>query len=110
MSLPAISKHFKVLEDAALIARSRDAQWRPSLRCAARSREIVPQERIVCTDSFADEKGNRVPASHYGMGKELTGAGWNESFHKLAEALAKTRVFWWTYDTKGKVIKRGSRS
>jgi uncharacterized protein YndB with AHSA1/START domain len=31
-------------------------------------REIVPLERIVCTDSFADEKGNPVPASHYGMG------------------------------------------
>jgi uncharacterized protein YndB with AHSA1/START domain len=31
-------------------------------------REIVPPERIVCTDSFADEKGNLVPASHYGMG------------------------------------------
>lgn len=30
-------------------------------------REIVPLERIVCTDSFADEKGNVVPASHYGM-------------------------------------------
>ncbi len=30
-------------------------------------REIVPFERIVCTDSFADEKGNVVPASHYGM-------------------------------------------
>lgn len=30
-------------------------------------REIVPLERIVCTDSFADESGNVVPASHYGM-------------------------------------------
>jgi uncharacterized protein YndB with AHSA1/START domain len=30
-------------------------------------REIVEPERIVCTDSFADEKGNPVPASHYGM-------------------------------------------
>lgn len=30
-------------------------------------REIVPLERIVCTDSFADEKGNVVPASAYGM-------------------------------------------
>jgi DNA-binding transcriptional ArsR family regulator len=29
MSLPAISKHLKVLEHAGLIARSRDAQWRP---------------------------------------------------------------------------------
>lgn len=30
-------------------------------------RELVPMERIVVTDSFADEKGNVVPASHYGM-------------------------------------------
>jgi uncharacterized protein YndB with AHSA1/START domain len=30
-------------------------------------REIVPLERIVSTDSFADEKGNLVPAKHYGM-------------------------------------------
>jgi uncharacterized protein YndB with AHSA1/START domain len=84
-------------------------------------REIVPLERIVCTDSFADEKGNVVPATYYGMsadlplecqvivtfeehdGKtkmtlthvgipagtmsDLTEAGWNESFDKLAESL-----------------------
>lgn len=29
MSLPAISKHLKVLERAHLITRSREAQWRP---------------------------------------------------------------------------------
>ena len=29
MSLPAISKHLKVLEPAGLIARGREAQWRP---------------------------------------------------------------------------------
>jgi DNA-binding transcriptional ArsR family regulator len=29
MSLPAISKHLKVLEHAGLISRSREAQWRP---------------------------------------------------------------------------------
>jgi DNA-binding transcriptional ArsR family regulator len=29
MSLPAISKHLKVLETAGLIARGREAQWRP---------------------------------------------------------------------------------
>jgi DNA-binding transcriptional ArsR family regulator len=29
MSLPAISKHLKVLQRAGLIARSREAQWRP---------------------------------------------------------------------------------
>ncbi len=29
MSLPAVSRHLKVLEQAGLIVRSRDAQWRP---------------------------------------------------------------------------------
>jgi len=29
MSLPAVSKHLKVLENAGLISRGRDAQWRP---------------------------------------------------------------------------------
>jgi uncharacterized protein YndB with AHSA1/START domain len=84
-------------------------------------REIIPMERIVFTDCFADEQGNVVPATHYGMSAdfplemlvtvifedtgsktkmtlkhvdlpigemtEQTGAGWNESFDKLAESL-----------------------
>lgn len=29
MSMPAVSKHLKVLEKAGLIARGREAQWRP---------------------------------------------------------------------------------
>ena len=29
MSLPAVSKHLRVLERAGLVARRRDAQWRP---------------------------------------------------------------------------------
>lgn len=29
MTLPAVSKHLKVLEKAGLITRSREAQWRP---------------------------------------------------------------------------------
>ena len=29
ISLPAVSRHLKVLEGAGLIARGRDAQWRP---------------------------------------------------------------------------------
>ena len=28
-------------------------------------------ERLVVTDSFADEKGNVVPASHYGLTGEF---------------------------------------
>ena len=85
-------------------------------------REIVPMERIVYTDCFADERGNAVPASDYGMPgddwpmemlvtvtfeetrgkttmtlrhvgipagemKDMTGAGWNQSFDKLAASL-----------------------
>jgi uncharacterized protein YndB with AHSA1/START domain len=33
--------------------------------------EIVPFEKIVSTDSFADEKGNVVSAEYYGMGSEF---------------------------------------
>jgi DNA-binding transcriptional ArsR family regulator len=29
MTMPAVSKHLKVLERAGLVVRSRDAQWRP---------------------------------------------------------------------------------
>ncbi len=34
-------------------------------------REIVPLEKIVDTDSFSDEKGNVVPATHYGMSEDF---------------------------------------
>lgn len=33
-------------------------------------KEVVVPERLVMTDSFADEKGNTVPASHYGMSEK----------------------------------------
>ena len=35
MSLPAVSKHLKVLEGAGLIVRGREAQWRPCRIAAA---------------------------------------------------------------------------
>ena len=41
MSLPAISKHLKVLERAGLIARGREAQWRPCRLEAAPLREVA---------------------------------------------------------------------
>jgi uncharacterized protein YndB with AHSA1/START domain len=34
-------------------------------------REIVVPERIVLTDSFADEKGNTIPASYYGLSPDF---------------------------------------
>ena len=36
MSLPAVSKHLKVLERAGLVRRGREAQWRPARIDAAR--------------------------------------------------------------------------
>src|SRR6266536_1429337 len=41
MSLPAVSKHLKVLERAGLIARSREAQWRPARLEAAPLKEVA---------------------------------------------------------------------
>ncbi len=39
ISMPAITKHLKVLENAGLIRRSRDAQWRPCALEAAPLKE-----------------------------------------------------------------------
>src|SRR4029077_151800 len=41
MSLPAVSKHLKVLERAGLIARGRDAQWRPCRLSAGPLRDVA---------------------------------------------------------------------
>ncbi|MBV8517354.1 MAG: winged helix-turn-helix transcriptional regulator [Acidobacteria bacterium] len=41
MSMPAISKHLKVLERAGLIARGRDAQWRPCRLAAAPLKDVA---------------------------------------------------------------------
>ena len=41
MSLPAISKHLKVLERSGLIARGREAQWRPCRLKAKPLKEAV---------------------------------------------------------------------
>ena len=41
MSLPAVSKHLKVLEKAGLIAQGRKAQWRPCRLEGAPLREVA---------------------------------------------------------------------
>jgi DNA-binding transcriptional ArsR family regulator len=40
MTLPAVSKHLRVLERAGLITRSREAQWRPCRIHAAPLKEV----------------------------------------------------------------------
>jgi uncharacterized protein YndB with AHSA1/START domain len=34
-------------------------------------RQIIPLEKIVMTDSFADKKGNVVPGTRYGMSDDF---------------------------------------
>ena len=41
MSLPAVSKHLRVLERAGLIARGREAQWRPCRLDAGLLKEVA---------------------------------------------------------------------
>jgi DNA-binding transcriptional ArsR family regulator len=55
MSLPAVSKHLKVLERAGLISRGRDAQWRPCQLNAGPLKEVadwVEHYRKFWKDSF----------------------------------------------------------
>jgi len=55
MSLPAISRHLKVLEQAGLITRGREAQWRPCRIAADGFKEIdawLEAYRRVWEESF----------------------------------------------------------
>jgi DNA-binding transcriptional ArsR family regulator len=55
MTMPAVSKHLKVLERAGLIVRGRNAQWRPAKLQAAPLREAadwVEQYRQNWEESF----------------------------------------------------------
>ncbi|AZN97680.1 transcriptional regulator [Mesorhizobium sp. M9A.F.Ca.ET.002.03.1.2] len=55
MSLPAISKHLKVLERAGLITRGREAQWRPCRLKAGPLKEVagwLEHYRRFWDDSF----------------------------------------------------------
>jgi DNA-binding transcriptional ArsR family regulator len=55
MSLPAVSKHLKVLEHAHLIERGREAQWRPCRLAPAPLKEVaswVEQYRGLWEERF----------------------------------------------------------
>ena len=50
MSLPAVSKHLKVLERAGLVTRGREAQWRPAALEAGPLKEVdewVERYRVI---------------------------------------------------------------
>jgi DNA-binding transcriptional ArsR family regulator len=67
ISLPAISRHLKVLENAGLITRGRDAQWRPC--------KLNP-ERLKTVDDWLDDYRRF----------------WEESFDRLEEYLQKLKA------------------
>ncbi len=55
MSLPAITKHLKVLEKAGLITKSREAQWRPCRLNGAAFKDVsdwMEHYRIFWEESF----------------------------------------------------------
>ncbi len=60
MTLPAISKHLKVLERAGLIARGREAQRRPCRLAAEPLREVLEWVSDYC--QFWDQRLDRLEA------------------------------------------------
>jgi DNA-binding transcriptional ArsR family regulator len=68
MSLPAVSKHLKVLERAGLIVRGREAQWRPCRIETAPLREVADwveryrriwEQRLDRLDAYLQELDSR---------------------------------------------------
>jgi DNA-binding transcriptional ArsR family regulator len=64
MSLPAVSRHLRVLEEAGLISRGRDAQWRPCRLVPAPLKEVSEwaeryrqmwERRFDRLDSYLDD-------------------------------------------------------
>jgi DNA-binding transcriptional ArsR family regulator len=58
MSLPAVSKHLKVLERAGLIARGREAQWRPCKLEASPLKDVA--DWVAHYRRFFDESFDRL--------------------------------------------------
>jgi DNA-binding transcriptional ArsR family regulator len=60
MSMAAVSKHLKVLERAGLIARTRDAQWRPCHLAAGPLKDVA--EFVDHYRRFWEESFDRLDA------------------------------------------------
>jgi DNA-binding transcriptional ArsR family regulator len=70
MTMPAVSKHLKVLERAGLIARGREAQWRPCRLEAAPLRDVA--DWLERYRSFWDESFDRLDDYLRELKKEKT--------------------------------------
>lgn len=58
MSLPAVSRHLKVLENAGLVVKSREAQWRPCRLEPAPLRRV--DEWMATYRAFFEERFDRL--------------------------------------------------
>lgn len=95
MSMPAVSKHLKVLERAGLVARGREAQWRPRRLDAAPLKEVARWledysrfwgESLDRLDEFLRElKNQEVPA--------MAGSGSGAAAEPAERVLEIVRVF-----------------
>ena len=71
MSLPAVSKHLKVLERAGLIARGREAQWRPCRLEAGPLKDVADWvERVSPLLGGELRSPGRIPARTATEGEE----------------------------------------
>ena len=73
MSLPAISRHLKVLERAGLISRSREAQWRPcrlEVKALREAEDWIEQYRRMW-ESRLDRLDDYLTALQSGKHKEM---------------------------------------
>jgi DNA-binding transcriptional ArsR family regulator len=84
MSMPAISKHLKVLERAGLISRGREAQWRPCRLDAGPLQDVAGW------------------VEHYRR-------FWEDSFNRLDDYLQKLRKQDWKAQAKEKKHVRKKR-
>ena len=79
MSLPAISKHLKVLERAGLITRGREAQWRPCRLAPAPLEDVsdwvdrhrrIWEQRLDRLDAYLQElKHQKTQEARHGRKK-----------------------------------------
>ena len=60
MTMPAISKHLKVLEHARLITRGRDAQWRPCKLAASPLKDV--SDWVAHYKKFWEESFDKLDA------------------------------------------------
>jgi DNA-binding transcriptional ArsR family regulator len=78
MSLPAVTKHIKVLEKAGLVTKTRDAQWRPCKLNTDGFKEVadwVDEYRVFWEESFdrLDDYLKTVTAKENKKGKKHGG-------------------------------------